>query len=358
MERKSKALLCAAVTAALYFPVSYAEDSKLAVSGFVDITYTAVDDTAVQTANKSPTEKKFAANGEVDFAGKLADKVSVRVDTDLDLVTNGGANVAGSDSARIEQAFFAYSAMDKVTVIAGVFNNPIGLEKEDAPDMLQTTHGQIWAIMDGQTALNGNNIAGLAAAVNVASNTTVTVGLLNDLQQTNEKNSLALALNVTPMKNLDLEAGYVSQASRADAITAGSATAGGATYGSQGTVVGSAENWWDVNATYKYEGLTVSAEYLAAKKIVDGAYGVTGNYMWSNGFGVTARYDVVSYGDPFDTVKDTKTATLAGSYMLAKNLTALLEYRTQDDPNDTDGVPGGGIISDGDLVQVEFVANF
>lgn len=336
MQKHQRSVVSMAVMAALASGAAQAVSDKLEISGFGDITYMVTDDTTPKDANnKSPTEGKFGASAEVDFVGKLADNVTVRVDADLDLVTNGGANVASSDSGRIEQALFAFAATDKFTLLGGVFNNPIGWEKEDAPDMYQTTHGQIWAILDGQTALHGNNVAGVAGAINLGQ-ATVTVGLLNDLAQANEENSTAIAVNYSPMPGLDLEAGYVTQAT-------------------------SAEDWYDLNATYKKDALTLGAEYFAADKVVDSAYGLYANYSFPNGFGITGRFDSVSYGEPVATRKDTETATIAGSYAIAKNLSVVAEYRTQDDPNDTDGVPGAGIngvIGDGDLVQLEFIATF
>lgn len=326
---------------------------KLKVSGFADIIYVVTDDVTSLDQGKSPTEGKFGANAEVDFQSQLSDTVSVRLDADVVLAANGGTSLAG-DSGRIEQVYFAWTGMPQLTLLGGVFNNPIGWEKEDAPDLYQVTHGQIWDIMNGQTALDGNNVAGVAGAYNFGRGT-VTVALLNEVQQTDEENSIALALNLTPIDNLDVEFGYVTEADRQDSSTA--------TYGSQGAVVGSAENWWDVNATYKWQKLTLGAEVLVADQIVDMAYMLVGNYTFDQGIGLTARYDSASYQDTtvapiLTNLKDTETLTLAASYQLASNLTTLIEYRMQDDANDTTAGAGGGVIADGDLVQLEFVATF
>lgn len=351
----NKKLLSVCVASAFVAVPAHAENltDKLKVSGFADIFYTLTDDTTAQVAGKSPTEGKFGANAEVDFLGQLSDAVSVRVDADLTLAGNGGSSMAG-DSGRIEQAYFAWNAVPSLTVLGGVFNNPIGWEKEDAPDLYQVTHGQIWDIMNGQTALDGNNVAGVAGAYNFGMGA-VTVALLNEVQQTDEENSIAFALNLTPIDNLGIEFGYVTEADRQDSATA--------TYGSQGAVVGSAENWWDLNGTYTWQKLTLGAEILMADQIVDMAYMLIGNYTFDQGVGVTVRYDSASYQDttvaPILTgLKDTETLTLAASYQLASNLTTLIEYRMQDDANDTTDGPGGGVIGDGDLVQLEFVATF
>lgn len=352
----NKKLLSVCVASAFITLPAHAQgpSDKLKVSGFADIIYVLTDDaTSNNAAGKSPTEGKFGANAEVDFQSQLSDTVSVRLDADVVLAANGGTSLAG-DSGRIEQVYFAWTGAPNLTLLGGVFNNPIGWEKEDAPDLYQVTHGQIWDIMNGQTALDGNNVAGVAGAYNFGMGT-VTVALLNEVQQTDEENSFAFALNLTPIDNLDVEFGYVTEADRQDSTTA--------TYGSQGAVVGSAENWWDLNATYKWEKLTLGAEVLVADQIVDMAYMLIGNYSFDQGIGVTVRYDSASYQDTtvapiLTNLKDTETLTLAASYQLASNLTTLIEYRMQDDANDTTDGPGGGVIADGDLVQLEFVATF
>jgi hypothetical protein len=64
----------------------------------------------------------------------------------------------------IEQVYFAWKPANTFTVLGGVFNSPIGWEASDAPDMYQTSSGQIAAILDAEMLLHGNNVAGLAGA--------------------------------------------------------------------------------------------------------------------------------------------------------------------------------------------------
>ena len=289
------------------------------VSGFTDITYTNATDTSV-----------FLANGEVDFAGKT-DKASVNVDLDLSIGTGAnGGNLSGpGDSAVIEQAYFAYSGLPMVTVLGGVFNNPIGWEAEDAPDMYQVTKGQIYKILDNQTRLYGNNIAGVAAAVDLMGMGSLTLAGLNDIglqDSTNttalDENSIAAVVNLTPMKGLGIEGGYVTQA-------------GGVGY------------VYDANLTYSDFGATVGLEYLGAETTVDSAIGATLNYMIMDDLGVTVRYEMISYEAGGD---DTTSVTGAVSYALAKNLTVLAEYT--DVKRDFDSS------ADSDAINLEFVATF
>lgn len=346
---QEKGRLALAVAAVFAVPMASAAEDNLVFSGFADIIYMVTDDTTALVSSKSPTEGKFSVNAELDFVGKMSDKLTVRVDADLDMVVNGGTS-AGGDSGRIEQAYFALAATDKLTVLGGIFNNPVGWEGHDAPDMITTTHGQIWDIMDGQTVLYANNVTGVAAAMNFGM-FTVTAGLLNDLQQSSEENSLAAAINLTPMKNFDLEAGYVTQASRQDSSNQGS-------YRNITPPLGSAEDWYDVNATYKLDKFMIGAEILGAGKVVDMAYAVYGRLEVAPGFGISGRFDSVSYQDPIASVKDTETITLAAAYQVEPNLSIGVEWRTQDDANDTTSGAGGGIISDGDLVQLEILAKY
>ena len=283
------------------------------VGGFADITYT-------------QDNKLFAANAELDVSNSLSKQVTVRVDTDLALAVNGGGNASAitggpADSAVIEQAFFAYTPIKAITVIGGVFNNPIGWEKEDAPDMYSISKGQIYGILDGQTALYGNNLAGAAIAGAVGP-ATITVAALNDLGQVTDKNSIAAVANVTPVKGLDLELGYVTQ----DA---------------------GAGNVWDVNATYSGMGATVGLEVLGAENAVDLAWGALVNYEINPMFNVTARYDSVSYEAAG--TDDSTSYALVGTFNAAKNLAILAEFQNVDKGN------AGG--SD-DTATLEFIASF
>jgi len=310
-----KRLIAVAMLAALP-AVGFAEGAK--VSGFADVTYTNNNDQSV-----------FGAAAEIDVENKM-DKVSVRVDTDLTLAGNGGAS--GHDdngnpvsTANIEQAYFAFAAHEKVTVLGGVFNNPIGLEKEDAPDMPAITKGQIWGILDGQTALYGNNIAGVAGAI-AAGPATITLAGLNDLGGAdNEKNSFAVVVNASPVKGLDLELGYVTQEDTDATPTAG--------------------NVMDFNAAYSVAGATLTVDYLAADNVVDSAMEFGVGYAITPKISAYARYDAVAY--EADGMDDTTSITVYGSYQLTPNLLVSAEYYSFDDGNETDDVAG-----------LEFIATF
>ena len=334
-----KKLLPLAIAAAMAPGFASAAD----VSGFVDITYTIGDDQPAGTTTPSTTEGKFGANGEIDFSASPADGVTVRVDVDLAIATNGGANASAvgggpSDSAVIEQAFFAWGATEGVTVIGGVFNNPMGLEGQDAPDMWGTNAGVVNNILNHQTTLYGNNVAGLAVAGAVGP-ATVTVAYLNELSQANEENSIAIVVNMSPMEGLDLEFGTVTAADQNKSTLT--------TLGSEG-----ATNFNVAYAIPGVEGLSVGFDYLTGGKVVDSAYEITANYS-TGAFGFGLRLEEVGYEASGSA--DSERTTFHASYQVASNLVAILEVADGDNKNPTTAVTG--IEADG-LTTLELIATF
>ncbi len=335
MKMKKK-LLSLAIVAAMAPVFAAAAD----ISGFGDINYTITDDATAKVAGKSPTEGKFGANAEVDLSASPANGVTARVDVDLSLAGNGtiGANNSqgANNSGAIEQAFFAWSATEGVTVIGGVFNDPIGAEAEDAPDRTFMSHGVVYNILDQQTSLAGDNVAGLAVAGAVGP-VTLTGAVLNDLQGINEENSMALLANYSPIKGLELELGMVTQASSSKNP-------------------GSAEDVTNFNVIYSPEqvgGLTVGLDYLTAGKIVDSAYELFASYDIGHGFGVAARHENVSWAAAGD--QDSKRTTLNVSYQVASNLKATLESAKGNAANPMTGVTG---IGKDNVTTLNLVAKF
>ena len=345
--------------------------SAAEVSGFADIFYTITDDSSAVENSTNPAEGKFTADGEVDFIASPADGVTVRVDVDLTLGLAGETTDSNGDTvaldgrgASIEQAFFAWGATEGVTILGGVFNNPIGYEAEDAPDMDFSSHGAVYTALDSQTALAGDNIAGLAAAFAVGP-ATITAALLNDLAQTDEKNSLALIVNYAPMEGLDLEVGMVTQESNrytgTTAATSGSANA---------LSVGNATNF---NAVFTgVENLTVGVDYLMGSEVVDSAYDLWAGYSFGD-FGVKVRQSAISYnstevGNIADKLgadattaleeaslasSDQSSTTLYLSYQVASNLSAAFEYRK----NTVDATDNSKEKTD-DIITLELIATF
>ena len=183
-----------------------------------------------------------------------------------------------------------------------------------------------YSILDDQTALRGNNIAGIAVAGTVEK-FTLTAALLNDLQQTNEENSLALVVGFAPNEELNLEVGLVTQEND-------NPGAGGA-----GTVI-------DLNATFNKDDITVAGELLLASEIIDySAMAMLNMAIPETDMSATVRGELVSFDADID---DTLALTLAGLYTVNDALGIVAELKYIDGEN-----------MDGDIqVVAEFVASF
>ncbi len=331
-----KNVIALAVAAAMAPGFAAAADSK--VSGFADIAYVNTDGTKA----KGDELSVFVANAEADFASKLSDIVSVRVDVDFALAKNNpndadvdgdgipdtiSNNIAGAtggpkDSAAIEQAYFAASVAEGVTVIGGVFNNPIGWQAVDVVDRYQSANLLTYDVLDGQTALYGNNIAGVAVAGDLGP-VTVTGAVLNDIGLAAlDKHSTALVINASPVAGLDVELGYVTQEASAGNVT-------------------------DFNVTYKNAGLTIGAEYMTAEEVLDTGLSFTVNYMFTPALGATVAYSSLD-GDGFGDDADTRTS-VAGIWNIADNLVSKLEFTTDDAGDGADSTS---------VTNLRFIAKF
>lgn len=322
-----KTLISLAVASALAIPATSA--FAVDVSGFADIQLTVTDDSQKNTGGPSgtdnPVEKQFSANGEVDFTHTAGD-VTVRADVDLTL--------SGSTSGSLEQALVVWKGIPDLTVIGGVFNDPIGQDAEDIVDQRFISHSAVYNVLDHQTALNGNNVAGLAVAGMVGP-ATVTAAVLNDLgsghgsstTSATGKNSLALVVNLSPsaVPGLDLELGFASQ--QGYSATDNPASAG---------------NVVDFNAAYAIPNTNVDVglDYLKPSDVVDSAYDV---WVKANvGVDLGLRYSSVAWDSAVlgSAVSDNTTTAFFVSKDLGSNLDVALEYRSN-----SGNVAGGAITS-------------
>ncbi len=286
------------------------------VSGFavVDYVLTADQNEAVTpcapagaSACENSKEGKFQVEAEIDVTATPTDGVTVRIDTDLAL----GTDAASGDSATVEQAYFAIE-LAPVTVIAGVFNNPIGQEAEDAADWNFGTSSMIRSSLDHQTDLNGNNVAG-AAVVGAAGPVTVTAGLLNHLGDANGENSMALLVNASPISGLDLELGIVTQESNTNGVAG-------------------PDNVGDVmNFNVQYDvaplaGLMVGLDYATYDEVIDTSYNLWTTYaIAGTKFSVGLRLEEMSWVGTTATL-DSERVSFNVAYKAASNLKVSLEF--------------------------------
>lgn len=345
-----KNMIALAVAAAMVPGFAAAEGAT--VSGFVEVSYTNSSDLK-DTADAKTSA--FGANGEIDVRNTMGD-VTVGLDVDMDLAVGGG-------SAELEQAFFAWNA-GAATIIGGVINNPIGLDAEDKPDMVMNTHSAVYDALDSQTALGGNNIAGLAAAFG-AGPATVTLALLNDIGHNTDDNgddthSIAAVVNMSPIDGLDLELGHVTQ--EHDGVTVTGVTADDANYKlADGTnVIAGVGNVTNFNAAYTMGQFSASLDYLMPSEVIDSVYDITLGFQANDKLGVALRISELAYADDADVdgvsssldgaVYDASAAALNVNYKIADNLKVAAELYTSE--TDAPGDEGK------DKATIKFVATF
>lgn len=323
-----KTVLAMAVLGA--FAANTASAEGPTVSGFADITYTISDDG--DDADSKANGSQFDAEGEIDLTATPADGVTVRIDTDLTISPGGG-------SADLEQAYLAWGVADNVTILGGLFNNPVGAEAEDAPDMWGTNHGVVWNLLDHQTVAQGDNVAGLAGAFGLGP-VSLTVGILNDIRGSTDDgdgaNSMVAVVNYAPMDGLDLELGHVTQ---------------------EGETVGThAGNVTNFNVGYTgVEGLAVGLDYLTGSETVDAAIELSAKYTLPMGLGFGLRLETVEWADEVGDVEDSERTTFHISYQVASNLTAIVEMADGDEDNPMTDVTG---IAPEGVTTLELIATF
>ena len=354
MQMIKKNMVALAVAGALVSPLAaMADDAE--VSGFIDV---------IANTDRDPV---FTADAEIDVSKKMG-AVTVRVDMDVRLTGNsttatldadgdGIVTVAeteafnASDSANLEQAFFAWAATEQVTILGGLFNNPIGQEAEDAPDLNFTSHSAIWQILDHQTALYGNNVAGIAAAGDLGP-ATVTLAVLNDIgaatsgtsHNVKGETSVALVIGAKPMEGLDLELGYVTQDDQKVA-----------------NVANTAGDVFNLNAAFTTGPVTLGLDYLTADNAVDSAANLWVGFNANEKITIKARYETVAF--EANGVDDSTKTTLHASYAISDNLLVALET-SQGDADTTVPVAVSnsltdvtGIVDD-NVTTLEFIGTF
>lgn len=280
------AALCARTAGAASFSLP-----DIIKRAYVDTTFTA----------KTPAsggQKRFVPEGETELA---FDYKKITLNLDVNLTTSTDSR----DSGEIEQAYFDIPLVQSLSLTGGVMNNPLGWEREDAPDRDQISHGQIWSLLDGQTSLSGNNVEGVAFR-GVLGHSALFAGLLNDLGNVANKRSMEVVFTSHPVDKLDMTAGFVTQ-SKLDSNPQ------------------SAESLLDLNAQWHGGDYSVALEYFAGDKLINAGYALYGRYRWPS-YLLSARVDQVKY--LITGVPATTTYTLTAAYLIGDNLKLALEYKS------------------------------
>jgi len=258
-----KSTIAAIAAAALFgFGATGSAMADTEISGFADINYNAFN-------SDHTGEGVFRAAGEVDLV-QTGDGATVRIDLDLVNVLNSSPGTdlpsgTGGLGVDVEQLNVAIPVGDLLTVTAGIWNSPFGLEGQDATDINFAENGLLWNQVP-------SNMAGALATVSPADGISVNLGYINARQDAAGNSNLAGLSNVAN----DIVATVSADLVEGVNVTVGYLTDEAEINGDQ----------IDVNLTVEViENLGLEAEFLSA----DPNSG-TGNF--DSGFGLGASYDL------------------------------------------------------------------
>lgn len=293
-------LLSMALVAAAVAPVAQADDGfelseKLAVTGFIDMSWTHAD------ADSSDSEQSAGLDQfELDFLYSFSDKLKAQVDIEYQ---DGAA-----DEVDLEQAFMTYAVNDNVTFKAGRFLSYSGWETEEPTGLFQYSGTGYAPVFYGyyqqgvSVMYSGDGFALAASAI-------------NDLDNPEERDSEQMATEfmaaLMPTDSITMKAFYLSD-----------------------KIDGTDENKEKFNtwASYSEGPLTVAAEFNTAENSYalgtdsDG-FLLMGNYAFDS-FGLTMRYHEWEVeGSTGTTIEEMTGITIAPSIAINDNLLLVVEYR-------------------------------
>ncbi len=315
----SKKLILATAAAILSLSGNalYAE-TTVSASGYIN-TIVLAKDTLTATNDRS-----FSTASEIDLQGNTDNIVTTRIDLDIT-----------DTNTHFEQAFLSWVANDQFTLSIGRLNNPLGMEKEDTPSLLGTiSHGLLYQQFDNQTkGITGNNIEGVTGTFDIEVGQ-VTLGVLNELNGVNEKNSYLVSAAISPIENIGLEATYITQEDPTTTLLTAAGDAASIANISAGSL-------FDINATYTaptVRGFSLSAEFATGTEVLDILWGINSTLALNDRSSVTARYESLSFSAlptsalplaPY-TKKDITQWTVAGKILLTTRLEILAELSVLD----------------------------
>ncbi len=333
MNKRLLVLAVASAFGASGAAFAHGDDNKigLSVNGHAETSFYITDD-AGEAGGVNETERKFHTEGEVSFGAKIADDLYGRIDLDLN-----SRYSPGEETVEIEQMFGAWRVNDLATVKIGRFNNPLGYEKQDAPNKSTYSRSLISEVLDFSTELYQNNIEGVAVGLN-AGPAKITVAALNDIGGVDEENSFLAHVRGEAVPGLNLALGVLTQ----DA---------------------GFENLINFNADYTLDlgsvATTFFVDYLTASEVLDNAYSVGAKLKLNDVVGLTLRYDMVE----LDGGAETTAFTVGANWQATSNLDLRLEWRNLDSEFGLDFDPFGdpilvGANSDDDSVILSAVVRF
>lgn len=342
--------------------VPASEAGEFKVSGFADIIITLSDESSDDAGfdadgnSANSTEEKTSVTAEVDFE-YVEGPVTFRLDLDVPSLGNEAAGVGPlAGDIGIEQAKFIWAIpgaeMLNFRLTGGAFNAPIGFEAQDAPDLLQVTNGQLWALVP-------SNIAGVMVSGGVGP---VNLDLYAGNEWRNndsEENSFGALLTIAPIEAVSLSVGYLAAPDTTPAgppVPPATTAPTAKTDGSILDVVLSGTISPKEDFDLLLVGEFLQDEFNTGWAIVANAMHNTPSFP----HGLTIRYDSVDaeiesvYGNGFFALTEEtnfSSLTVAVTVGLAENLSTLVEWKRFE--TDASVTPDSS-----DLASLEFIATF
>ncbi|WP_299265683.1 porin [uncultured Psychrosphaera sp.] len=266
---------------------AHAEESKLSVSGFIDMStvYTSTDDDSSSVMGVDQVE--------IDFGYKVDDKLSTTLEVEYQ-----------ENGVDVEQAFLSYAVSDAVSLKAGRFLSYSGFEAEEPTGLYQYS-GTGYAPL-----FYGYYQQGVSASYS-GSNYTLAISVVNDLAGPTATDTsipgIETMVALMPTDEITVKGFYSVEGDKSFINLWSSYSKGALTLGAE------------FNSASDSETDTDSTGYLAMV-----------NYAFDEKIGVTLRYHAYETEVADITTTDNSGITLAPSYTVSDNVLIVAEYRMDD----------------------------
>ena len=283
-----------------------AEDAldKLSISGFIDMSYLAVDIDGAESTHDSGLDQ-VEINVGYDFGNKLTAHVSVEYQN----------NDEGVD---VEEAFITYAVSDEFSVKAGRFLSYTGWETEEPTGLFQYSGAGYAPYFYGYYQ---QGVSGLYTGDKFAAAVSIVNDLAGPQSIDSEEPAVETMLAFMPTDAITIKGFYSFE-----------------------KLAGTDEDTTLINlwGSYAVGSYTFAAEYNTSENapaytLGDDGYGIDseasgfllmGNYAFDNGFALTVRYhDWEVENAAGTTVEEVDGFTISPSYAVNDNLLIVTEYR-------------------------------
>jgi hypothetical protein len=271
-------------------------DDKLSVSGFIDMSYLAIDVDGGESTHDSGLDQ-VELNLGYDFGNKLTASVDIEYQN-------------AAEGVDLEQAFISYAVSDNFSVKAGRFLSYSGWETEEPTGLFQYSGAGYAPYFYGYYQ---QGVSGIYTGEGYA----LAISVVNDLagpQSTDtEHPGIETMVALMPTDDITIK-GFYSKDGDVELI-----------------------NTW---ASYSTGALTLAAEYNTAEDSVftgsdASGYLVMANYAFED-FALTLRYNDWEIEDASGAIYEDATGfTISPSFSVNENLLMVFEYRL-DEINDVD----------------------